>query len=474
MNTQECISYCTKEWSEGGSALEGLKKFIEIPNLSPHYDEGYFTNGLMGQAVHFVGEWIKGQGIKGLEITYYEDKGREPLLFVEIPSTAGKEVPAVLTYGHLDKMPHLDAEGWSQGLFATKAVVRGDKVYGRGSNDDGYNPFCIITAVKYLEQNNLPHPRIVMLLESGEESGDDEIQRYLNELRPKIGEVGVIMVVDGEAEDYKTFWCCTSLRGVVMGVLDIQHLAGPCHSGMATGVVPSTFRIARMLLSRIEKEETGEILIKEANIEIPQNRIQNCNDIANQLGAQAVDSVTLLPGAKHLPGTIGDLLVNKAWRPGLAITGADGIPIVANGSNVIRTRTALKLSLRLPPGVKSEEIGEIMKKELERDPPYGAKVSFKLLSTGDGWFGRDFDEKTQTALDSTSQKIFGQKPLLYGEGGSIPLCNALQALWPNAQLIVTGAAGVDSNPHGYDESLDLPYTGKFTASISSFLNEISV
>ena len=473
MDPKGCVEFCTKAWSEGGSALEGLKMFVRIPNLSPQYDEGYHTNGLIHKALHDVGDWIKSQGLKHVEITYFEEKGREPLLYVEIGSTAEKEVPSILTYGHLDKMPHLDAEGWGEGLSATNPVVKGRKVYGRGTNDDGYNPFCVVTAVKYLEENNLPHPKVIMLLESGEESGDDEIQIYLKDLRSRIGDVGVIMVLDAEAQDYDTLWCCTSLRGVVMGVLDIQHLATPCHSGMATGMVPSTFRIARMLLSRIEDEQTGEIKLKEAHIEIPQNRIDSCNEIAKQLGERCVEIVTLLPGAKHLSEDRGELLIGKGWKPGLAVTGADGIPSVANGSNVIRTRTSLKLSLRIPPGVKSEVVAEAMKKELERDPPYGAKVTYKPLGAGNGWFGRDFDEKTQKALDQSSIDVFGQKSLLYGEGGSIPLCNLLQELWPNAQLLVTGAAGTDSNPHGYDESLDLPYTSQFTASISLFLNNLS-
>ncbi|EAX94878.1 Clan MH, family M20, peptidase T-like metallopeptidase [Trichomonas vaginalis G3] len=473
MNTEDCIKYCAQTWSEGGFALEGLKGIIRIPNLSHGYDDHYFDNGLVYQALHYMADWVKAQNLKGCKVTTFEEKNVEPLLMVEIESTADHDVPAVLTYGHLDKMPHLDPAGWSEGLGPTNPVVRGNKIYGRGTNDDCYEGFLVITAIKYLQEHNIPHPRIVMLMETGEESGDDEIMNYLPKLKPTIGDVGVIMVIDAEAEDYKTLWCCKSLRGVAMGVLEVQHLATPCHSGMATGLVPDTFRIARMLVSRIEDEQTGEIKLKEAHIDIPQSRIDQCNEIAKQLGEACVEIVQPVKGAQLLSTDLGQLLVNKAFKPGLAVTGQSGLPIISEGSNVIRTSTGLKLSLRLPPGVDAETALAAMEKELTRDPPYGAKVTFKSLGAGNGWFGEDFEPKVGSALEGASQDVFGQKPLYYGEGGSIPLCNTLQGLWPKAQIIVTGAAGTDSNPHGFDESLNIEYTGKFCAVFTKFLGEIS-
>ena len=470
MDTKHCVDYFTKAWADGGYALEGLKGIIRIPNLSPAYDSEFFTNGLIHKAVHYMADWVKAQNLKDCKVTIFEEPNTQPLLMVEIGSTTDKNVLPVLTYGHLDKMPHLDPAGWSEGLGATNPVVRGDKVYGRGTNDDCYEGFVVISALKYLEENNLPHPKVIMLMETGEESGDEEIVKQLHKLRPQLGEIGVVMVLDAEAEDYKTLWCCKSLRGVAMGVLKVEHLRQPCHSGMATGLVPDTFRICRMLLSRIEDEQTGEIKLKEAHVDIPQSAKDQLYSIAKQLGKGSVEIVDPLPGAELLSTDYGQLLINKAWVPGLAVTGQDGLPVVEQGSNVIRTKTALKLSMRLPPGVSARAINELLKKVLEKDPPYGAKVEYQILDGGDGWYGKDFNEVTDKSLTKSSQEVFGQAPLFYGEGGSIPLCNVLQELWPQAEIIVTGAAGVDSNPHGFDESLDLPYTAKFTSVITKFLN----
>jgi len=234
------------------------------------------------QAMNCLKNWVETQGIKGVSTKLFADPGKEPLLMITIEGDA--KAQPVLCYGHLDKMPHLDPSGWAEGLSATNPVVRGDKVYGRGVNDDCYNCYCICTAIKYLQSKGLPHPKMIMLYESGEESGSEQIDDYLKELRNSIGEVGVILVPDAEAEDYKTLWCCTSLRGVVMGQLTVEHLSTPCHSGMATGLVPDTFRLARLLVSRIEDEATGEIKLKEAHLsEIPASRVAMCGDIAKQL-----------------------------------------------------------------------------------------------------------------------------------------------------------------------------------------------
>lgn len=471
MDLKDCIDYCVKAWSEGGSALEGLKDFIRIPNLSPDYDPEFLTNGLITKCVDTVKNWVEAQGIKGLTTTVHADPGRQPLLQINIEGSNPDATP-ILAYGHLDKMPHLDAAGWSEGLGATKPVIRDDKLYGRGANDDGYNVFLVITAVKYLQSKGLKYPKITCLYETGEESGDEEIQKYLHDLRPKIGDAGSILVLDAEAQDYNTFWCCTSLRGVVIGVLEISHLAAPCHSGMATGLVPSTFRIARMLLSRIEDEQTGEIKFPEAHIQIPENRITQSRAIANQLGERCVEIVQPLPGCKLITDDLAQLLINKAWKPGLAITGADGIPAVQDGSNVMRKNTTLKLSLRLPPGVDAEKAGLAMKKILEADPPYGAKVTFTLKGMGNGYFAKDYTEKVDKALAESTKAVFNAEPLYYGEGGSIPLCNTFHELWPTANILVTGCAGTDSNPHGYDESVNIPYTQKFTAFIASFIEKV--
>ena len=473
IDVQDMLAFTKAAWSEGGFALEGLKNQIRVPNLSPAYDPEFHTNGLIVKAIDTCKAWIESQGIKGLTTKVFNDKGREPLLMVKIDGYK-PDASYVLTYGHLDKMPHLDPKGWSEGLSATNPVVRGDNLYGRGSNDDNYNPFLIISSLKYLQEKNLPYPKMMMILETGEESGDEEITRYFKELKDEIGNPGFIFILDGACMNYETFWSCVSLRGVINGSLTVQHLATPCHSGMATGLVPSTFRIARQLLSRIEDEKTGEILLKEANLpEIPAARVEATRKCAQVYGDHAADVLSLLPGSKLMTDDLTELLLLNTLKPGLAVTGADGIPSIQNGSNVMRPTTALKLSLRIPPGINAETCAAALKKELERDPPYNAKVKYEVLGAGTGWSNSDFQPKLLSAIQDASKKVFNQDPLFYGEGASIPLCSYLKQLWPKADILVTGCAGPDANPHGYDELLNIAYTAKFAAAFSIILSEFA-
>ncbi|OHT07864.1 Clan MH, family M20, peptidase T-like metallopeptidase [Tritrichomonas foetus] len=471
LDVADLLNYTKQAWSEGGFALEGLKSMIRVPNLSPACDPEFHTNGLIHKAIETTKNWIESQGVKGLTTKVYNDTGREPLLTVNIDGYK-PDAPYVLTYGHLDKMPHLNPKGWSEGLAATNPVVRGENLYGRGANDDNYNPFLILSSFKYLQEKGLPYPRMMMILETGEESGDEEITRYFTELKEVIGNPGFIFILDGACMDYNTFWSCVSLRGVINGSLTVSHLATPCHSGMATGLVPSTFRIARQLLSRIEDEKTGEILLKEANLpEIPAARVEATRKCAEVYGAHAADVCTLLPGSKLLTDDLTELLLKNTLKPGLAVTGADGIPSIQDGSNVMRPTTALKISLRIPPGIDATTAAEALKKELERDPPYGAKVEYKVSGAGTGWSNSEFQPKLAQALNTASNSVFNREPLFYGEGASIPLCSFLKKLWPQADIMVTGAAGPDANPHGYDELLNLTYTAKFGAAFSIILSE---
>lgn len=474
MEIENCLNYCKSEWSEGGNALEGLKGIIKIPNLSPAYDDNYFTNGLVQQAILFTDNWIKAQGLAGLTTRVHVEEGREPLLIAEIPAFNNCTKEPILTYGHLDKMPHLTLAKWSNGLGPVTPVIKGDYIYGRGSNDDCYNPFFIVTIFKYLQKENIPHPKVTILLETGEESGDETISHYLKELRPTMGDFSMIIVLDGLSMDYANFWIVSSLRGCVIAQLDITILDNPVHSGAATGIVPSTFRITRQLLSRIEDEKTGEILLKEANLEhIPDVAYENEKKLVQAIGNQVYDSFPLTKGAKFAHDDDVENLVANHWKPGLAVTGADGIPAIKNGSNIIRTTTSLKLSLRVPPGIDAVTVGAALKKELERDPPYNAKVSCEIKGAGSGWCGIDTPPEIWESLCYATNAVFKSEPINVGDGASIPLTNLLTELWPKAKVFVIGAAGPDSNPHGYDESLNLTFTYKLNAVMAAFIAKFS-
>jgi len=196
--------------------------------------------------------------LKGLTIELLEDKGKTPLIYIEVASSIKGNIDTHLFYGHFDKQPH--GEGWREGLHPTKPVIINEMLYGRGGADDGYSVFFMMTAIKVIQEQGLPHSRFVFLMEGDEESGSRDMEYYMKKLKERIGErVKMIWIVDSGAANYDTLWITESLRGCIISRLQIEVSKAGVHSGSASGVTPECFRISRMLLNRIEDVNTGKL-----------------------------------------------------------------------------------------------------------------------------------------------------------------------------------------------------------------------
>jgi acetylornithine deacetylase/succinyl-diaminopimelate desuccinylase-like protein len=465
MDYEAALEFARAAWSPGGSALEGLSAVIRIPNITSDYDPTFLTNGLVHTAISTARDWIISQGIPGATVRLFDAPGTYPVLLVDVPADRSDVTTAV--YGHIDKMPHLDASGWSAGLSATDPVVRDGHLYGRGTADDCYSWYLAITSLKFLISAGLPRSRVLIFIESCEESGEDEFRDFLRDIAPTLPRLDRVFILDGSRGDLGTAWFCTSLRGIVTANLDVRHLARPCHSGMATGIVPSTFRIARGLLDRVEDAATGEIHLPAARVAPPESAAETARAVAERLaGKLAID---LIPGAQLIEGGIERRLIANWWEAGLSITGADGLPPIAKAGNVLRERTALRLSLRIPPTAERFECGRQLKETLETDPPYGAKVVCEILSCCPGWSTRELSNKTKETIAKATQAVFRQPPIYFGAGSSVPISGAFQEFWPDAEVTVTGVAGDESYCHGFDENINLEYAAKWTAMFAGIL-----
>lgn len=243
MDTSKLKDFIYSEFDK--NAIPHIEDYIRIPNLSRSYDPEWATNGLLEKAAHFLETWVKAQNLNNLEINYVQEKGRTPCLYIEIQATQKNEKKEknILMYGHFDKQPHMT--GWNEGLHPTKPVIKDGKLYGRGGADDGYAIFTAILSIKALQVQNLPHPRIQILIEGDEESGSQDLPYYLEQLKEKIGNPDLIICLDSGAMDYDRLWITCSLRGVLSGTLTVKVLTEGVHSGDASGVVPSSFRLIR-------------------------------------------------------------------------------------------------------------------------------------------------------------------------------------------------------------------------------------
>ncbi|MFN0243088.1 MAG: M20 family metallopeptidase [Planctomycetota bacterium] len=467
MDKTNTLDLVERTWNE--SIVPAITEYIRIPNKSPAYDPEWEKNGHMERAVKLIEAWCRSREIEGMQLEVVRlknenGKSRTPVIFMEIPGTTND---TVLLYGHLDKQPEMT--GWSAGLGPWEPVMKGDKLYGRGGADDGYAAFASLTALQALKKNKVPHARCVVLIEACEESGSYDLPFYIDHLEKRIGDVSLVVCLDSGCGNYDQLWSTTSLRGIAAGTLTVEVLKEGVHSGDASGVVASSFRILRQLLSRIEDEKTGAILAKELHVDIPDQRLQQAKATAGVLKTEVYDKFPFAPGMKPVSSDVTELILNRTWRPALSITGARGMPEPQNAGNVLRPSTTVKLSMRVPPTADAEKATKKLKEILEKDPPYGAKVHFEMEAANGGWNAPELAPWLDQSVKAASQTYFGKEAMYMGEGGSIPFMGMLGRKFPKAQFLITGVLGPHSNAHGPNEFLHIPTGKKLTACVAQVI-----
>ena len=455
--------YVEGKWDD--DIVPRLVEYIRIPNKSPMFDAEWVKNGYMDDAVKLMEGWAKAQAIPGMQVDVVRLAGRTPLIFLEIPAAnGGSDEDCVLLYGHLDKQPEMT--GWDADLGPWKPVIKGDRLYGRGGADDGYAIFGSLAAILALQEQKLPHARCVILIEACEESGSYDLPAYVDHLSDRIGKPSLVVCLDSGCANYEQLWCTTSLRGLAGGNLTIKVLSEGVHSGDASGIVPSSFRILRELLSRIEDEATGRILLEGLHVEVPAERLAQAQEAAKVVGTAVYDKFPFLPGMVPMAEDLSELVLNRTWRPALSVTGVDGMPPLSSAGNVLRPFTSVKLSLRLPPTLDGKRAGDLLKKTLEDNPPYGAQVTLDLEKASTGWNAPALSPWLSQAIEDASRDFFGQPAMYMGEGGTIPFMGMLGEKYPDAQFMITGVLGPHSNAHGPNEFLHIPMGKRVTACVA--------
>jgi len=473
--SHELLGHVSQAWDS--DIVSQLSDYIAIPAKSPAFDADWAKHGHIDQVVQRAADWVLAQKVAGLTLEVIRLPGRTPVLFFEVPATrpSNAQSETVLMYGHLDKQPEFS--GWRNDLGPWTPKFEDGKLYGRGGADDGYAIYASIAAIQALKAQNTPHPRIVGLIETCEESGSYDLLPYVDALRTRLGNVGLVMCLDSGAGNYDQLWLTTSLRGMASGVLKVEVLSEGVHSGDASGVVPSSFRIMRQVLDRLEDSATGRLLPAQFHVEVPADRLRQAQATAALLGDELYKR---FPWAHHdcggatlvtLPMTQDPLqaLLQRTWAPTLSVTGAEGLPAFKDAGNVLRPSTAFKLSLRLPPLVDAAQAVQDLKALLEDNAPYQAKVTFHAEGSANGWNAPTSAPWFEQALDAASLAHFGAPCATIGQGGTIPLMNMLSQGFPKAQMMVCGVLGPKSNAHGPNEFLHVPFAKKLTAAVAQVM-----
>ena len=446
------------------SIVERLTAYVRIPNKSPMFDPAWEANGHMDAAVQLMADWCRAQPLRGMRVEVRKLAGRTPVLLVDVPG----ELPgSVLLYGHLDKQPEFT--GWLPGLGPWEPVVRDGKLYGRGAADDGYAVFSSLTAIAALKAQQIALPRCVLLIEASEESGSIDLPAHLEALGDAIGDPSLVVCLDAECGNYDQVWCTTSLRGNLVGNLHVRVLDEGVHSGMATGIAPTPFRIVEQLLARLESPVNGGLLLDELSVAIPRDRRAQIDAAARVLGESVAGKLPWAAGVHAVSNDPAELLINSTWKATLAVTGADGLPSTVSAGNVLLPSLTLKLSLRLPPTCDPARAARAVKEALEHNPPYGAQVRFDSGAASPGWNAPAFAPWLEESITRTSRKIYGREAVHLGCGGTIPFMGMLGERFPRTQFFITGVLGPHANAHGPNEFLHLEYAEKLTACVSLVL-----
>ena len=473
LQADPALSHISEQWDK--DILRQLTDYIAIPAKSPGFDGDWEKHGFIDTVVRNAASWVEAQKVAGLKLEVVRVPGRTPVLFFEVPATKANTQQTVLMYGHLDKQPEFS--GWRNDLGPWTPKYEDGKLYGRGGADDGYATYASIAAIQELKRQNVEHPRIVGLIETCEESGSGDLPVYIDMLKPRLGDVGLVICLDSGAGNYDQLWLTTSLRGMVAGTLKVEILTEGVHSGDASGVVPSSFRIMRQVLDRLEDSKSGRLLPESFHCEVPAERLAQAQATAGILGDELFKR---FPWAHYdcsgstlfaLPTTTDptQALLKRTWEPTLSVTGAEGLPALKDAGNVLRPYTAFKLSLRLPPLVDATQCMQELKALLEDNAPYQAKVTWQGASGANGWNAPDTADWFLNALNRSSQSYFGADCGFIGQGGSIPLMGMLSAGFPKAQMMVCGVLGPKSNAHGPNEFLHVPYAKKLTAAVAQVI-----
>lgn len=463
MNPEKLQADLNQFWDD--EIIPTLTEYIKIPNKSPAFDPNWAQNGHMQRALDMATEWAKKHKPEGSILHVEQSEGRTPIIMIEIP---GERDGNVLMYGHLDKQPEM--EGWHEGYGPWDPVMKNGKLYGRGGADDGYAMFASIGVVNALKNQGAILPRIVILIEFCEESGSPDLPFYIDDYAHIIKSVDLVVCLDSGAGNYDQFWNTVSLRGMIAGELRVDVLTEGVHSGSASGIVPSSFRVIRQLMSRIEDEMTGEIILPDLHTNIPDHRVKEVEEMVDALK----DKTEAFPWHQNMEASTNDPVegsLRRTWKPTLSVIGMDGIPALKDGGNVLRPYTAVKLSFRLPPDIDCHKAMDSVNKVLLENPPYNATVSIEWEEPANGWSAPKLAPWLDEAIQGASNTFYNKQAIAMGEGGTIPFMAMLGEKFPEAQFVITGVLGPGSNAHGPNEFIHTPYAKKLSACIGHILNK---
>jgi len=471
MDTNSLKKYIEKQFTL--NVLPNLMNFIRIPNLSPLFDPNWNKNGLLLKAANLIVSYAKSLNIKNAEINLLQDSPYTPLIFIDIPASRQNDERTILFYAHYDKQPY--GTGWDEDKSPTNPVIIDGHLYGRGSADDGYASFSILTAIKTCQEYNCPMPRICCIFEGAEESRDLDLKYYFNKLMPVLGQNIIAFIpLDAGCSDYNRLWMTNSLRGYFDFDVNIETLQLESHYGPeASGIIAENLFLVRKLYDGIIDSTNGEFKLEEFKVDqIPAIIEEQMQKEIEVVGEDYIKNIPLYDGVSPLKSDVRELMINNRWKPTCNILGMDNCPKIEDRGFGVNPSIKVHFSMRVPPLINKDKAIDALKIALTSNTFFGAKVSLGYYEFGEGTVLANMTNRTKNVLNKASLEFFGNEMIFNGGGGSIPFITYFKSFYPNTDIICTGVLGADSHEHGPNENLNIEACKKMICVLCYFLSEI--
>ncbi|MGV9630812.1 M20/M25/M40 family metallo-hydrolase [Streptomyces sp. NPDC003487] len=345
----------------------------------------------------------------------------------------------VLLYAHYDVQPPLDEAGWVTPPF--ELTERDGRWYGRGAADCKGGVIMHLLALRALKANGGVPVNVKIIAEGSEEQGTGGLERYA-EQHPELLAADAIVI--GDAGNFRVGLptVTTTLRGMTLVRVQVDTLEGNLHSGQFGGAAPDALAALIRVLDSLRAEDgstTVDGLTGDASWEgLQYDEEQFRKD------AKVLDGVELIGS-----GTVAD----RIWaRPAVTVLGIDCPPVVGATPSVQASARAL-VSLRVPPGVDAAEATKLLQAHLETRTPWGARVAVEQIGQGQAFRADATSPAYQAMADAMAVAYPGQDMQYAGQGGSIPLCNTLAALYPQAEILLVGLSEPEAQIHAVNESV---------------------
>ncbi|MEU0199397.1 MULTISPECIES: dipeptidase [unclassified Streptomyces] len=386
-------------------------------------------------AARWVADALTAEGFQDVALLDTPDGTQS--VYGYLPGPAGAKT--VLLYAHYDVQPPLDEAGWTTPPF--ELTERDGRWYGRGTADCKGGLIMHLLALRALKANGGVPVHVKVIAEGSEEMGTGGLERYAEE-HPRLLEADAIVI--GDAGNFRVGLptVTSTLRGMTMLRVSVDTLAGNLHSGQFGGAAPDALAALIRVLDSLRAED-GSTTVDGLTADAAWEGLQYDEEQFRR-DAKVLDGVELIGS-----GTVAD----RIWaRPAVTVLGIDCPPVVGATPSVQASARAL-VSLRVPPGVDAAEATKLLQAHLEAHTPWGARVSTEQIGQGQAFRADTTSPAYQAMAEAMAVAYPGQEMQYAGQGGSIPLCNTLAALYPRAEILLIGLSEPEAQIHAVNESV---------------------